>query len=89
MDTLDGDDSSGTFDVCGNEESNANNRMDWDDSENKFQKESIFLRHLPYYEELKEETEEYLDKMILNLAKTVLAQDFQLGVNIYTKTLRS
>lgn len=53
----------------------------------RFQRESTFLKLLPYYESLKEETEGILDKTIRNLAKAVLCQDFQVGGVLYTKAL--
>lgn len=54
-----------------------------------FQKENHLLKNLPYYKELQDETEEYLDKIITNLARTILSHDFQLGVVIYTKSLKT
>ncbi|XP_035710341.1 proteasome activator complex subunit 4A isoform X3 [Folsomia candida] len=56
---------------------------------NRFQKENHLLKNLPYYKELQAETEEYLDKIITNLVNTILSQDFQIGVTIYTKSLKT
>lgn len=53
----------------------------------RFQKESLFLKVLPYYESLQIETDEILEKTIKNLAKAVLCQDFQVGGVLYTKAL--
>jgi hypothetical protein len=83
MDTMD-DESSGTFDPNGSDE-----KMDTSIGVEKYQKENPFMKHLPYYKELQIETEASLEKIIINLAKTVVCQDFQLGVVIYTKSLRS
>jgi hypothetical protein len=67
---------------------NENEIMDVEEV-SRFQKENHLLKNLPYYKELQSETEEYLDKIITNLAKSILCNDFQLGVVIYTKSLKT
>ncbi len=69
---------------------NVNKRIDEEDEEeSKFQKENHLLKNLPYYTELQIETEEYLEKIITNIAKTIICHDFQLGLVIYTKSLKT
>lgn len=53
----------------------------------RFQKESIFLKLLPYYDSLQVESDEMLDKIIRNISKAVLCKDFQVGGVLYTKGL--
>ncbi|ODN05852.1 Proteasome activator complex subunit 4 [Orchesella cincta] len=85
MDVLDDDPSSELIEING-----ADDPMDGSSSSvlpRKFQKESTFMKLLPYYEDLQGETDELLDKTIRNLTKVVLCHDFQVGGVLYTKCL--
>lgn len=89
MEIVEDDPSSETVDAGGSGSPSKDDPMDGSGpgERTKFQKESRFLKLLPYYKELQEETEEFLDKIIRNLTKAVLCQDFQVGGILYTKGL--
>ncbi|CAG7729357.1 unnamed protein product [Allacma fusca] len=55
----------------------------------KYQKQNVFIHLLPYASELEKETEDLLDKTLLNLSKAVLARDLLSGFSLYTKSLGS
>ena len=56
-------------------------------SKSKYQKENVFIHLLPYYNELEAETEELLDKTLVNLSKAIVGRNVLKGFSLYAKSV--